>query len=67
MIVVGDASAIIALQRVGELELLRRMFGQVHVPPAVWREVFSPDVPGALTAPPWILRHALWAETPGAL
>jgi predicted nucleic acid-binding protein len=39
MIVVADASPLIALSRVSRLELLRQMFGTLIVPEAVWNEV----------------------------
>jgi uncharacterized protein len=60
VIVVGDASVFIALQRIDALPLLPRIFGEVHVPDAVWREVFESRGPGAVTAPPaWIVRHRI--------
>jgi len=37
--VVADSSALIALQRIGRLELLHGLFGEIAVPPAVAREV----------------------------
>ncbi len=39
MIVVADASPLIALARIGRLELLRKAFGTLLLPEAVWREV----------------------------
>ena len=72
MIVVGDASVFIALERIGEQDLLRRVYGQVHVPDAVWREVFLSEAGDSVaTAPDWIVRHTvelraaagLWPET----
>ena len=39
MIVVADASPLIAVARIGRLDLLRSVFGQLLVPDAVWREV----------------------------
>lgn len=39
MIVVADASPLIALARIGRLELLRDVFGTLYLPDAVWREV----------------------------
>ena len=39
MTVVSDASALINLARIGELELLRQLYGEVLIPQAVWREV----------------------------
>ncbi len=41
MIVVGDASALIALHQIDGWPVLPRLYGEVHVPEAVWHEVFS--------------------------
>lgn len=49
MIVVADSSALISLQKIGHLELLRALFADVVVPAAVSREV-SPR----MSLPPWI-------------
>ncbi|MSU47701.1 MAG: DUF3368 domain-containing protein [Opitutus sp.] len=58
MIVVGDASVFIALLRIDALPLLSRLFGEVHVPDAVWREVFLPQPPIVAPEPPaWVVRH----------
>ncbi len=67
MIVVGDSSVLIALERIGAQALLPHLYGEVHVPDAVWREVFLPE---ATAAPIWLIRHAAptrpnplgWAE-----
>ena len=37
--VVADSSPIVYLARLGRLELLRSLYSEVFVPPAVWREV----------------------------
>lgn len=39
MIVVSDASALINLARIGELGLLRQLYGEIVIPQAVWQEV----------------------------
>ena len=39
MNVVADSSVLIALSTLGELELLKDLFGEVFIPKAVWREV----------------------------
>jgi hypothetical protein len=44
MIVVADASPLIALARVGRIELLESIFGRLLVPDAVWREVVESGV-----------------------
>lgn len=43
MIVVGDASVLIVLARIGLLHLLRDLFGRVHVPASVHAEVDIPS------------------------
>jgi predicted nucleic acid-binding protein len=65
VIVVGDASVFIALQRIDALPLLPRLFGEVHVPDAVWREVFTPPPPiAALETPLWVVRHQTTPAVP---
>lgn len=56
MIVVSDASPLITLASVGELELLRRLFGEVLIPGRVWDEVVQTDRAGAeaVAAADWI-------------
>lgn len=39
MIVVSDASPIIALSLIGQLDILKALYGKVEVPQAVYREV----------------------------
>jgi predicted nucleic acid-binding protein len=39
--VVVNATPIIALALIGKLDLLRRLYGQVAIPPAVWAEVIQ--------------------------
>ena len=53
-VVVADASPLIAFQQIGQLQLLRTMFGELTVPPAVAREIL-PSVPPA----PWIVERRL--------
>jgi predicted nucleic acid-binding protein len=54
IVVVADASPLIALQRIEQLGLLQALFEEVYVPPAVAREVAP-----RLTLPPWIRERAL--------
>lgn len=53
-VVVADASPLIALQQIDQLELLKALFGEVLVPPTVAREVAP-----RLTLPPWVRERAL--------
>jgi predicted nucleic acid-binding protein len=62
MIIVADSSPLIALSRVGRLELLRSVYGTVIVPDAVWAELVL-DGEGRAGAAmvkesAWIIRHA---------
>lgn len=61
--VVSDSSPLIALARIGQLELLRALFGTVLVPEAVWQEVVVDGVgrPGAgeVVQASWIERRAV--------
>jgi predicted nucleic acid-binding protein len=59
--VVSDASALINLARIGELDLLRQLYGELWIPEAVWREVVIEGAgqPGAeeVKAVSWIETH----------
>ena len=63
MIVVADASPLIALARIGRLELLNTLFGRLLLPEAVWREVVGAglDRAGAIAVSqaPWMERRAV--------
>lgn len=63
MIVVSDASPLIALAIIGEIDLLRRLYGEIVVPEAVYREVTNsrPFAPGAaeFRAAAWIRARAV--------
>ena len=52
--VIANSSPIIALQRIGSVDLLHRLFAEVLIPPAVAREIGS-----ALVLPAWIVEHSL--------
>ena len=54
IVVVADASPLIALERIGRLELLKALFEEVLIPPAVAAEVAP-----RLLLPPWIRERAL--------
>ena len=63
MILVADSSPLIALARIGRLELLRAEFGSILVPTAVWDELVHAgmDRPGApaVLAADWIERRKI--------
>ncbi len=72
MIVVSDTSALINLAAVGQLDLLRQLYGNVLIPTAVRAEILSggPGAPGvlAVTTLPWVeTRTATNALLIGAL
>jgi uncharacterized protein len=55
MIVVSNSSPLIYLAALGDFELLPRLFGEIHVPSAVWTEIVEqgdgfPVQPAALQA-----------------
>lgn len=60
MIAVSDASPLIALARIGRLNLIKSLFGRVLIPDAVYQEVVvsGAGLPGASE-----VRHAEWIET----
>lgn len=67
-IVVADSGPLIALARIGQLDVLRQLAESALVPNAVWEEVTAarPDAPGASA-----VREARWlkvvAAPPGAV
>lgn len=52
--VVADASPLIALQQIGQLQLLQALFTSLLVPPAVAKEI-APGVPSQ----PWMVERSL--------
>jgi predicted nucleic acid-binding protein len=63
MNVVSNASPLIALIRLGHLDLLRQLYGTVVIPDAVWHEVVveGADQPGAeaVSSASWIVRRTV--------
>ncbi|MFP4033431.1 MAG: hypothetical protein ACLFTV_17895, partial [Desulfococcaceae bacterium] len=63
MIIVSNASPLTNLAIIGEFELLKFLFGEIHIPEAVWDELHAEDKnwPGSLevASAEWIHRHAI--------
>jgi predicted nucleic acid-binding protein len=61
VIVIADSSPLIYLSRVGALDILRLLYGEVLVPSVVWTEVVGmrPNAPGAEA-----VRAATWLRIP---
>ncbi len=63
MSTVSNASPLISLARIGKLDLLRHLYGELTIPSAVWQEVVIEGVgqPGAsdVEAAAWIKRRAV--------
>jgi len=61
--VVSNASPLINLARIGKLDLLHDLYGELTIPEAVWREVVVEGAgqPGAdeVKGATWIKRHAV--------
>jgi predicted nucleic acid-binding protein len=76
MVVVSNSSPLIYLAALGDFELIPQLFGEIHIPPAVWTEVVEqgggfPVRAAALQAmaEAWLrvtpLRHSLETITAG--
>lgn len=63
MSIVSNASPLINLARIGRLDLLRQLYGELSIPEAVWHEVVVQGTgqPGAdeVKAATWIKRQAV--------
>jgi hypothetical protein len=63
MIVVSDTSPLTNLAAIGQLDLLRQLYVEVHIPNAVWDELNAGDKnwPGyeSVVAASWIKRHGV--------
>ena len=63
MTVVSNASPLVGLARIGRLDLLKKLYGQILVPEAVWDEVVieGKGQPGAeeVSSAEWIRMHAI--------
>lgn len=63
-VVVADSGPLIALSRIGQLELLPQLFGRVQIPSAVWREVTQGAAEGRSGAAE--VRAARWVDVVSA-
>jgi predicted nucleic acid-binding protein len=65
-IVVADSSCLIGLSKIGQLDILRELFGEIRVPAAVYHEVviMGAGKPGAeaVKAAEWIIRQEVKDE-----
>jgi predicted nucleic acid-binding protein len=63
MNIVSNASPLIALIRIGQLDLLHQLYGTIVIPEAVWHEVMveGTDRPGAeaVSSAAWIVRRTV--------
>ena len=63
MNVVSNASPLIALIRIGQLDLLRQLYSEIIIPDAVWHEVMveGADQPGVevVSSASWIVRRTV--------
>jgi predicted nucleic acid-binding protein len=63
MTIVSNASPLIALIRIGQLDLLRQLYSEIIIPEAVWHEVVveGADQPGAevVSSASWIVQRTV--------
>jgi predicted nucleic acid-binding protein len=63
MTVVSNASPLITLARIGQLDLLRQLYNEILIPEAVWHEVVIEGInqPGAevVSSAAWVVRHTV--------
>jgi predicted nucleic acid-binding protein len=64
VIVIADTSPLNYLVLIGEVELLRRLYGRVVIPEAVLRELQNPEAPPAVAH--WIAQPPAWLEIDGS-
>jgi predicted nucleic acid-binding protein len=58
MIVIADTSPVNYLVLIQAADLLPRLFGQVFIPPAVWKELNDADTPAPVRA--WLAQAPCW-------
>ena len=63
MTIISNASPLITLVRIGQLDLLRQLYSEILIPEAVWHEVVveGADQPGAeaVRSASWIVRRTV--------
>ena len=63
MIVVSDTSPLTNLAAIGQFNLLRQLYNEVHIPDGVWEELNAEGKrwPGSVevAAADWVQRHAV--------
>lgn len=63
IVIVSNASPLINLARIGKLELLHQLYGEISIPEAVWQEIVVEGAgqPGAdeVKSAPWIKRRSV--------
>jgi predicted nucleic acid-binding protein len=60
MIVIADNSPLSALAEIGQLEILKRLYGRIVIPDSVAREAIHPNAPEALRD--WIASQPAWLD-----
>jgi len=60
MIVIADNSPLSALAEIGQLEILKRLYGRIVIPDSVAREAIHPNAPEALRD--WITSQPAWLD-----
>ncbi len=50
MIIISDTSPLSVLAEIGELDILRKLYGRVVIPVAIWQECLHPHSPPGLAA-----------------
>ena len=60
--VVSNTGPLIALATIGQFDLLRKLFGEILIPPAVRAEILDENTVNAVTAADWIVVHPVQDE-----
>ena len=60
--VVSDTGPLIALAAIGQFDLLRKLFGEIQIPPAVRAEILDVNTVNAVTAADWVVIRAVQDE-----